>query len=121
MKPVIIYSDRFLKSISIFMSIGGISLWPFIILREKYKEGGTHAKKGITTVNHESIHFQQALEIGVVPFYLLYVIEWAFKLFKFGSKAYYHLAAEKEAYANQNNLDYFETRKRYSWLKGILN
>ena len=34
--PVVIYNDRFLDAISWFMQVGGISLFPFIILREKY-------------------------------------------------------------------------------------
>ena len=66
-KPFIKYNDKFLDTIGLFMRIGGISLFPFIILREKYIDGNDFWKqRGIETINHETIHFQQALELGVV-------------------------------------------------------
>ena len=34
--PIIKYSDKFLNSISWFMKVGGITLWPFVVLRERY-------------------------------------------------------------------------------------
>ena len=36
--PIVKYSDKFLNSISWFMNIGGITLWPFVILREYYQK-----------------------------------------------------------------------------------
>jgi hypothetical protein len=53
MKPIQIYNDKFLDSISWFMKIGGIALFPFIIMRENRK--GT--ERGKRTINHETIHF----------------------------------------------------------------
>ena len=37
-KPFVKYNDKFLDAISWFMKVGGISLFPFIILREKYRD-----------------------------------------------------------------------------------
>lgn len=122
MKPIVKYNDNFLNKISLFMVTGGISLFPFIILREKYRDGGEwwveRAKK---TINHETIHFQQALELGVIFFYIFYVLEWFFKLFFYGKNAYRNISFEKEAYNNEENLDYLKTRKRYNWINLILN
>lgn len=103
----IIYSDKFLDKISIFMKVGGITLYPFIILRENYKKD---TKESREIINHEKIHIEQQKELFVIFFYILYLIEYIFK-------GYYNISFEKEAYENDNNLEYLKTRKRYSFLK----
>jgi hypothetical protein len=120
-RAITIYSDKFLSAISWFMEIGGISLFPFIILRKKYRDNSRYHKKGKETINHENIHFQQALELGVILFYILYVLEWILKLPFYGSKAYYNISFEREAYKNDNNPNYLAIRKRYNWIKLIFN
>ena len=120
-KPFIKYNDKFLDTIGLFMRIGGISLFPFIILREKYRDGNDFWKqRGIETINHETIHFQQALELGVIPFYVLYVLEWILKLPFYGERAYYNISFEREAYDNDKNLMYLKMRKRYNWINRII-
>lgn len=123
LKPFVIYSDKILDRLSWFFRIGGIALFPFVILREKYTSGTDFwIKKSKKIINHETIHFQQALELGVVLFYVLYVIEYAIKALVYFNieKAYYSISFEREAYANDTNLDYLKTRKRYNWLKLII-
>lgn len=118
MKPIVVYNDKILNALSWFMPIGGISLFPFIILREKFQtQSKFWIKRNAKTVNHESIHFYQALELGVIGFYALYLIEWFVKLFFYGKQAYRNISFEREAYANDSNIEYLNTRKRYSWLK----
>jgi hypothetical protein len=39
LKPKIVYNTKFLVSLSILMPIGGMAIFPFIILREKYRDG----------------------------------------------------------------------------------
>ncbi len=109
----IIYSDKILDRVGLFKRIGGITLYPFIILREYYKNGVSNI------VNHESIHISQQLELLVIPFYIFYILEWFIKLFFYGKKAYYNISFEREAYANESNKDYLQTRKPYIWLKYI--
>lgn len=119
-KPIVIYSDKFLNAISWFMRIGGIAIFPFVILREKYSSTDPFwSERGKITVNHESIHFQQALELLVIPFYILYVLEWVLKLPKYGAEAYYNISFEREAYSNDTDYSYLEKRKRYNWIKLI--
>jgi hypothetical protein len=103
------------------MTIGGIAIFPYVILRERYRDSEDEfwVKANKKTINHESIHFQQALELGVIPFYLLYVLEWMFKLPFYGKEAYYEISFEKEAYENEKDLDYLNDRKRYNWLFSI--
>ena len=114
MRPIIIVSDRFLEKISLLMPIAAISLFPFIILKKKHESNKR-------LINHESIHFQQALELGVLPFYLIYVIEYLIKIiiYKDIDKAYFNISFEKEAYNNDDNLNYLTNRKRYNWIKLI--
>ena len=110
--PIIIKSEKFLNSISWFMRVGGITLWPFIIIRPR---------KNWIVVNHESIHIKQQQELLVIPFYLLYILEWFIGIFVHGSiiKSYYNISFEKEAYENQSNPNYLKTRKLFSWVKYI--
>ena len=71
------------------------------------------------TMNHEYIHLEQMKELLYVPFYLIYLAEWAWKLMVFRScrKAYMNISFEREARAHQNDLDYLKTRKRYEQWK----
>lgn len=95
-------------------NIIGITLCPFgIYLNERYL---TREK----TINHESIHWQQQLEMLIIFFYLWYVIEWIIRIFTNGNAAYRSLSFEREAYGNDDNLDYLKTRKPFSWLKYMI-
>ena len=102
------------------MNIGGITLWPFIVLREYY-QGTTNywRSKRERIINHESIHIKQQEELLIIPFYVLYILEWFIKLFFYGSGAYRNISFEREAYANEKNYKYLESRKRYNWIKLI--
>tara|TARA_R110000737_G_scaffold5527_1_gene18563 strand:+ start:1869 stop:2243 length:375 start_codon:yes stop_codon:yes gene_type:complete len=118
--PIIKYSDKFLNKISILMNIGGITLWPFIVLREYY-QGTTNywRSKRERIINHESIHIKQQEELLIIPFYVLYILEWFIKLFFYGKKAYYNISFEREAYNNERDLEYLNNRKKYNWIKLI--
>lgn len=121
MKPIFIYSDTILNMLSWFMRVGGISLFPIVILREKHKDpihvGGFEQSQRIH--RHETIHFQQQLEMLVIPFYVWYLIEYLVKLVIYGSfkKAYRNISFEREAYSNEDNFKYLHYRKRYNWIK----
>jgi len=121
LRPFVIYSDNFLNAMSILMPIGGMSLFPVVILREKYNSDDEFWNlRGQKTINHESIHFQQQLELGVLPFYFIYVIEYLLKLPFYGSKAYENISFEREAYENDEDLEYLDNRTRYCWLHKML-
>ena len=74
-------------------------------------------------VNHEHIHWKQQKEMLVIPFYLWYGLEYLINIFKYGlgNQAYYNLSHEQEAYVNEKDLKYLETRKSYAWTKFIKN
>ena len=65
-------------------------------------------------MNHERIHTAQQREMLFVFFYLAYFLEWLVRLPMRGN-AYRNISFEREAYANQRNLDYLKHRKLYAW------
>ena len=65
-------------------------------------------------MNHERIHSAQQREMLFVFFYLAYFIEWLVRLPMRGN-AYRNISFEREAYANQRNLDYLSHRPHYAW------
>ena len=115
LKPFVIYNDKILDRLSWFFKIGGIALFPVIILRERYQQK-RYLAKGKKTINHETIHFQQALELLIIPFYVFYVLEWMLKLPFYGKGAYRNISFEREAYSNEGDTNYLVERKRYNWL-----
>lgn len=67
-------------------------------------------------INHERIHTAQILEMGIVGFYVWYLVEWLVRLVRDGN-AYRRLSMEREAYENQRDLDYLKHRRHYAWRK----
>ena len=108
MKPILIVSPWFTKMMSIVIDVYAITIFPFIISREPMDAG---------TLNHETIHIRQQLELLVIGFYLLYAAYYLIGLAKYKDKqrAYFMIPFEQEAYTNDQNLDYLKTRKAYSW------
>lgn len=72
-------------------------------------------------INHERIHTTQQRELLFLPFYLLYILEWLFRLVQYrdSKKAYYNISFEREAYTHGNDLTYLPRRHPYAWLKYI--
>jgi membrane-anchored protein YejM (alkaline phosphatase superfamily) len=78
----------------------------------------TRDKSKITdrTIRHENIHARQMWEMLVVFFYLWYLAEWLVRLFMSGN-AYRNISFEREAYGNQDNVEYLKKRKLFAWIK----
>lgn len=71
--------------------------------------------------NHEMIHSLQQREMLYVFFYIWYILEWSFLLFRYrdSHKAYLKIGFEREAYSMENDLDYPKRRKHYDWFKFV--
>lgn len=69
-------------------------------------------------LNHERIHLRQQIEMLVIPFYLWYGIEFLLRLMAFKNidVAYRNICFEREAYANERDLEYLKKRKTWSFL-----
>jgi hypothetical protein len=108
MKPIVIISPWFTKLMSVVIDVYAITIFPFIISQDKMDD---------RILNHETIHIHQQKELLVIPFYLLYGLYYLIGIIKYKNKqqAYYMIPFEQEAYDNDHNLDYLETRKWYAW------
>lgn len=93
----------------------GFTLYPFIFLRFATD------KKNVVFVNHERIHLQQQLELLILPFYLWYFIEFFFRYLKYKNfdLAYRNISFEREAYAQEKNVEYLKSRKFWGFLKYV--
>jgi hypothetical protein len=98
------------------LGVKGIMLFPFCIVNSKSNKN---------LVRHEQIHFKQATELWVIPFYIMYLIDYLKK-----RKQYKHVNAnirhfvayramyfELEAFMNDHKEDYLKTRPRFNWKK----
>lgn len=99
----------FIKKIGIV----GITLFPFIVFDSKKSLYDVHI------VNHEEIHIRQQIELLVLFFYIIYLLEYGIGIIKYRNKrkAYLNISFEKEAYDNEYNLEYLNNRKYYSFFK----
>lgn len=70
-------------------------------------------------INHERIHTAQQRELLFLPFYILYLLEWLYRLLQHRDwkKAYYAISFEREAYRHGGDLSYLRHRRPYSWIK----
>lgn len=84
-------------------------------------------------VNHESIHWEQEKELGIIGFYILYVLFFLINLICFAisgyrlenrgfiglslwKSAYRMNPFEREAYAEESSVVYLKNRKHYAWM-----
>jgi hypothetical protein len=89
----------------------GLTIFPFVLLKSKKdKENGV-------VINHERIHLRQQLELLILPFYFWYVLEFLLRLIQYKNTnlAYRNISFEREAYKNENNLNYLNKRPFWSW------
>ena len=110
MKPIIIQNSNIPKYLSIFINIGAITLFPFIISRDEMSE---------VTIRHEMIHIEQQRELLVIFFYVLYVWYWlrGKMLGMTNDEAYMNIPFEQEAYRKMYDENYLETREKHAWRK----
>lgn len=112
MKYKIIKDNKFLP----VDGFAGITIYPFIFVDTSTRNWKVHRDEFI---NHEKIHLKQQLELLIIPFYIIYFIEYLIKYIKYkdGKRAYRNLSFEREAYTHDDNLDYLKSRKLFSWVK----
>ncbi len=91
----------------------GITVYPFIFLR--------HAalRNHQVFINHEKIHLRQQLELLVIPFFLIYGIEFLLGLLKYKNwkSAYLNISFEREAYANEKSPDFLSSRPFWNFTR----
>lgn len=87
-----------------------MAIFPFIFLNKEA------AKKDVVLLNHEKIHIRQQLELLIVPFYLIYVVNYLYELIQTWNheQAYRKILFEQEAYNNESDLEYLNKRKKFA-------
>ena len=90
----------------------GITIFPFMFLKNK------GLKINFVLINHEKIHLRQQIELLVVPFFILYCLEFLVRLiqYKKWKLAYRNISFEREAYANEWNLDFLKKRSFWNFI-----
>ncbi|MBG6110393.1 hypothetical protein H4V97_002630 [Flavobacterium sp. CG_23.5] len=91
----------------------GLTAFPFVFV--KYRVD----KEDQVFVNHEKIHLRQQVELLVLPFFIWYFLEYLVRLIQYKNTeiAYRNISFEREAYANELNLEYLKHRPFFRFLK----
>lgn len=114
-EPKIKKFNNFLNFICTKKTIG-ITLCPFGIYIKDYNFTSNYISKRIT-INHEKIHWQQQLEMLIIPFYICYFLEWLIKTIIYRKNAYRYISFEKEAFNYAYDIKYLKARKHFTWIK----
>jgi len=90
----------------------GIAIFPFIFI----KHYALLADKIL--INHERIHLRQQLELLILPFYLVYSVEFIVRLIQCRSwtVAYQNISFEREAFDNEVHENYLKTRPFWNFI-----
>lgn len=91
----------------------GFAVFPFVFVKYRLdKESGVF-------INHERIHLRQQLELLMLPFFVWYLVEFLVRLaqYKNADLAYRNISFEREAYANEKDLNYLKQRSFYEFVK----
>lgn len=96
-----------------WLNVNGMALFPFILIKKKEDFFNEQL------LRHEYIHIKQQLEMLIVPFYVLYCINYIVNLFIYFNhyKAYRNIVFEKEAYEKDKDIHYLEKRKLWSFFR----
>lgn len=103
--------SRFLTRVFSLGFAKGMVVFPFILFADR------RYRHDPVLLNHERIHYRQAIELLVVGFYLLYVAEFLFRWVQYGSRrrAYYEISFEREAYRHERDLHYLANRQPWAF------
>ncbi len=90
----------------------GITIYPFVFLRHKADV------RNKILLNHERIHLRQQLELAIVFFFIVYALNYLVGIIKYRNhfQAYRNIVFEREAYANEKDLNYLKKRSFWRFL-----
>lgn len=93
----------------------GFTAFPFVFVKYALD------KENPVFVNHERIHLRQQLELLIIPFFILYLMEFLVRLIQYRNwdLAYRNISFEREAYANEKEFGYLKQRTFWRFLKYI--
>jgi len=96
-------------------SFNAVTIYPFIFVKHD------KCKTDFVLINHEKIHIKQQKELFWLLFFIWYFVEYLVKLLWYRNTytAYRSISFEREAYANEYDLDYLQNRKRFAFIKHL--
>lgn len=99
-----------------FLKVDGMALFPFILVRHEA------LRHDHVLIRHETIHIRQALELLVIPFYILYLFNYLYNRIKYTShhQAYMNIVFEREAYTHERDHNYLNCRKLWAWARSTV-
>jgi len=91
----------------------GLTIFPFVFVKYRLD------KENLVFINHERIHLRQQLELLIIPFFIWYTLEFFMRLIQFKNfdLAYRNISFEREAYANESDLEYLKRRSFWEIFK----
>ena len=114
--------------------ISGMALWPVVLVEARWLPAGAVQRPGFVylprpggawevperLVQHEAIHLRQQAELLVVPFYLVYGLEYLVRRWgQTHAQAYRALSFEREAYTHEATPGYLAGRRFWAFLKFV--
>lgn len=92
-----------------FLWVDGMALFPFVLVRQP--------NPSAVLLNHERIHLRQQMELGILPFYIWYFIEYGIRRIQHHDHylAYRNISFEREAFAHDMDLAYLSKRPGYNF------
>lgn len=92
-----------------FLWVEGMALFPLILVRRPNPDR--------VLINHERVHLRQQLELGIVPFYLWYLVEYLIRRWQYRDHytAYRNISFEREAYTNEKDMHYLPKRPWFNF------
>jgi len=115
-KPPGLFCLYFCKAMVIvfrFVPYSAMAVYPFILIKKD------EMRNDARLIHHEKIHHRQQLELLILPFYILYGINYFINLLLYRNhyKAYREIIFEREAYTMENDFNYLKYRKWGRFLK----
>ena len=79
-----------------FKGFLAINLFGIVFVRKERRD-----RFGIKAAHHEAIHTAQMKELGYIGFYIVYLLEWLYRLVFHTRTAYKGISFEREAYEHE--------------------
>lgn len=100
-----------------WLKVNAMAIFPFILIKQ------AHLKHNAQLIRHETIHLRQELELLIIPFYILYLLNYLVNLSRYRDhdKAYLNIVFEREAYKYEADMNYLKHRSFWAWIKFINN
>lgn len=111
LKDQMIIVSKFWTNLFSFGRANAITIFPVIFLKYAF------FKNNADLIRHERIHLRQALELGIIFFYIWYLVEfvWRFVHFRDFEKAYRRISFECEAYTHEHDPEYLSRRRIWAF------